>query len=119
MKHFLSLAVLFAVLLALTGCGQQKNKVLIVQLSSSPSGLAADSVYIEKALKNGGMIVLNPDIVRKVDPDWIKKYDITDAEGNYLTYPMMLNWVSAKGWKLQSVFCVNLNPDNKEFYFIK
>lgn len=129
MKKFLASLALVSTVLILGGCKPQdpvkfampekEHKVLIVIFSKNPSGLAADPVYIRKAMENGGLIRLNADTVRNLDPEWSKKYDTTDNEGSFLVLPMVLNWVSSKGWKLQTVFCINLNEDNKEFYFVK
>lgn len=121
MKRIISSLALIVMVFVSGGCGLSENKnhkVLIVSLSNS-SGLANDKVYIEKALRNGGYIEIDTDTVRSIDPKWLDNYSTTNGEGSYLVRPMLLNWVSSRGWKLQTVFCVNLNVENQEFYFIK
>ena len=130
MKKLLASLALISAVLFLGGCdrsfkigpgvtGDKNHKVLIVTIDKNPSGIAADDEYIRKALKNGGLICVNADTVQRIDPDWLNQYDTTNKEGRYLVFPMVLNWVSSKGWRLQTVFCINLNAMNKEYYFIK
>ena len=126
MKKLFILAMM-ALLFISTGCDKRElkvldnreQKVLIVKISKNPSGLAADNTYIKNAIQKGGMIELNAAKVQSIDPDWYYKYDVVDDKGNYLVYPMLLNWVASQGWKLQTVFCFNLNPENEEFFFVK
>ena len=120
MKKSLTFLALVSAVLILSGCKprqesakvslpEKSHKVLIVTFDKNPSGVAADKAYIKKALKNGGLICVNADTVRSLDPEWLAKYDTANSEGTYLVRPMVLNWVSSKGWQLQTVFCINLN----------
>ena len=57
-------------------------------------------------------------VVEKID----KKFDdfgAVDSNGSYYILPAVLNWISSQGWKFQQKFCVNMNDDNAEYYFVK
>ena len=97
-----------------------KHSVLTVRFSSRPE---TDVTRIKNTLKIGGMLKCgyNRDytmVVEKID----KKFDdfgAVDSNGSYYILPAVLNWISSQGWKFQQKFCVNMNDDNAEYYFVK
>ena len=96
------------------------HSILIVQFSQSPD---KDKVLLDNALRVGGMITCGSDgdyvtFLRNYD----ENFDAAAAEnsnGKFVIRPAVLNWLSSKGWKFQQKFCINLNEDNAEYYFVK
>lgn len=94
--------------------------ILIVRFSNSPD---MDKVLLNNALRVGGLITCGNDgdyvtFLRSYDKNFDAKA-ATNSKGDFLIRPAVLNWLSSKGWKFQQKFCINLNEDNAEYYFVK
>lgn len=100
--------------------GRLSNAVLIVHFDDDAE---ADDVLLDNTLRRGGYLEMSTssayvEFLRKHD----KYFDLAAAsneEGKFLVLPAILNWVSSKGWKFQQKFCINLNSDNAEYYFVR
>ena len=96
------------------------HAVLTVRFSASPE---TDVTQIKNTLKIGGMLRCGYDreytkTIKQID----KKFDdfgAADSNGAYYILPAVLNWISSQGWKFQQKFCVNMNNDNAEYFFVK
>ncbi len=96
------------------------HAILVVRFDSSPE---EDRVLLENVLRKGGGLTCG------YDSDYVaflRRYDenfdaaaASDKDGKFSIQPAILNWISSKGWKFQQKFCINLNNDNAEYYFIK
>lgn len=116
-------------LMCVCGCSESVAKlesaitghsILVVRFSNNPD---KDRVLLDNVLRVGGAITCGCDndyvsFLRNYDGN----FDATaalDREGRYVIQPAVLNWISSRGWKFQQKFCVNLNHDNAEYYFVK
>jgi len=96
------------------------HALLVVQFSNNPE---KDSVLLRNVLRTGGAINCG------CDGDYVKflrEYDenfdmaaASNKDGQFSIQPAVLNWIASKGWKFQQKFCINLNADNAEYYFVK
>ncbi len=131
-RHIFQLIFRVAILgtmLSVLGCRENStdlvsaiagHAILIVRFSDSPE---QDKVLLENVLRKGGSITCGNDskytaFLRNYD----REFDMaaaTDRDGSFLITPTILNWISSKGWKFQQKFCINLNHDNAEYYFVK
>lgn len=110
--------VLIVIFLSLYACSNSENKgdyVLIVHVSDYPS----EAKVVEQALQKGGQIGINVSKAMELDSNFENKYAVADSEGSYQVIPALLNFVGDRGWTLVQVFCINLNAENKEYFFTK
>lgn len=97
-----------------------RHAVLTVRFSSNPE---TDITRITNTLKIGGMLKCGYDkeyakVVESIDEKF-DKFGAADSNGSYYILPAVLNWISSQGWKFQQKFCINMNDDNAEYYFVK
>ena len=96
------------------------HAVLVVRFSGIPD---VDETLVKNVLSKGGAITCGYDsdyvrFLREYDEDF-DEATASDKDGKFLIHPAVLNWISSKGWKFQQKFCINLNEENVEYYFIK
>lgn len=96
------------------------HAILKVTFSSSPE---KDETLLRNVLRIGGSLECGYD---SEYANFLRSYDenfdmaaASDSNGKYRIHPAVLNWISSKGWKFQQKFCINLNEDNAEYYFVK
>lgn len=105
---------------ALDTTGNFRNAVLIVKFSEDPN---MDDVLLNNVIMHGGFLEMSAsseyvDFLRKHYP----KFDCAAAankDGQFAVIPAIFNWISSKGWKFQQKFCINLNDQNAEYYFVR
>lgn len=96
------------------------HAVLVVRFSGTPD---VDEVLVKNVLSKGGAITCGYDsdyvrFLRRYDEDF-DEAAASNKDGKFSIHPAVLNWISSKGWKFQQKFCINLNDENAEYYFIK
>lgn len=72
--------------------------ILIVKIEREQDVKNTDMVL--KSLESGGMIFLDVDTCRAIDPDFDMKFAIESENGKFYTLPAILNFVASKGWNL-------------------
>jgi hypothetical protein len=77
------------------------DKILFVDYEDDVSKVNNES-FIKEALEKGGSISVNVDVLRKIDPDFDKKYAVLDEKGEFLVKPAVLNFIGGQGWHLNS-----------------
>lgn len=127
--HQVLRAIILCIVICVLGCRDNitslesaviGHAVLVVRFSSSPD---EDRVLLGNALRKGGMITCGYDgdyvrFLREYDEDF-DEAAASNKDGKFSIHPAVLNWISSKGWKFQQKFCINLNDENAEYYFIK
>ena len=97
------------------------HAILVVRFSNAEPDM--DKVLLNNALRIGGILVCGYDSEYvKVLREYDENFDAAAAsnkDGQFTIQPAVLNWISSKGWKFQQKFCINLNENNAEYYFIK
>lgn len=88
--------------------------VLIVKVDTEADSIQ-NAEMIMKSLKSGGMVCLNVDICRELDPDFDREYAVAGADGKFYGLPATLNFVASKGWKLQEVIAGTYLFRKREF----
>ena len=99
----LLIVLLLIINLALAHAGISINasfRILIVEVADRNEDPSERSV-VEKSLRQGGMIKVNVELARKLEPGFDKLYAVSDSTGKFLTTPALLNWVSDQGWELR------------------
>ncbi len=100
--------------------GGRRHALLVVTFSKSP---VKDATLLSNVLRTGGSLECGSSgdyvsFLREND----ENFDMaaaSDENGKFIVRPAILNWISSKGWKFQQKFCINLNADNIEYYFVK
>lgn len=122
-------AIVLSVVMVVSGCRDNitslesalgGHAILVVKFSSIPD---KDKVLLRNVLRTGGALTCGYDsdyanFLREFDPNF-EFAAASNADGKYIIHPAVLNWISSKGWKFQQKFCINMNYENAEYYFIK
>ena len=110
--------------MSLLSCVPQDNpfargdKILIVHIhgESSIREDISERGLVLQALEKGGTLILDVDILRRIDPEFDIKYTATDSRGSFYTRPAILNFIGGQGWRLLQVFGL---PGDPQYFFVK
>lgn len=121
-KKNVVLTVILTSLFIISSCSKYAtastdSRVLIVKFCDEDE--KTDLKQIKEGLIKGGYIEINSDSIMSIDPEFDSKYANTNSANKYYIKPALLNFVSGQGWRFQQKFCINLNENNAEYYFIK
>lgn len=116
----LLITLVAAAMIFICGCREEEHAVLEVTFSSSPE---KDKTLLQNVLRIGGSLECGHnseyvDFLRSCDENF-ERTAASDSDGRYRIRAAILNWISSKGWKFQQKFCINLNENNSEYYFVK
>ena len=125
-NFLLVVAVLVMVIFTMVSCGDsgisgnKGDKILIVEIKGENVSVRNETVssetLVKKSLEKGGSIVLDIDIIRKIDDKFDAKYSASDSDGKFYTRPAILNYVGGQGWHLLQVIG---SPGNTQYFFTK
>lgn len=119
-KKLVAVIVVLVAIFGGFGNKNEKHAVLTVTFGDSPE---TDHAQIENTLKIGGFLKCGADsdyvkVLKDIDSKF-ENYGAIDSKGAYYILPAVLNWISSKGWKFQQKFCINMNDNNAQYYFVK
>ncbi len=119
-KKLVTVIIAIVAALWIFGDKAEKHAVLTVTFGDFPE---TDQAQIANALKIGGLLKCGADskyvkVLKGIDSKF-ERYGAIDSNGSYYILPAVLNWISSKGWKFQQKFCINMNNDNAQYFFVK
>ena len=112
------LVIVFLMILLLISLRKNNiSQVLVVEINGEESESYSDEIQIRRALKNGGMIILNN--VNMDDDEFkmkIQDYGADDSKGNYWVLGAILNYIANEGWELVHAPSSGLS---NTYYFVR